>query len=125
MRITKKRVFTHLAALLLTGGILMSCNNYTAEDYIDDLKELTETTAQNASSYTKEDWEKVAEEFKEINKKGAEACKNLTEEQLKEIKRFKKELKKESANFDSEEFKKELEKITDKASETLKDIFSD
>lgn len=121
----KKRFFPHLAALLLTGSMLASCNEYTAQDYLNDLKELTETTAENASSYTQEDWKKVAEEFKEINEKGAEVCKNLTEEQLKEIKKLKKDLMKKSADFDSEELKEELEDIADKASDALKDIFSD
>lgn len=120
----RKVLFANFIALLLAGSMLMSCNDYTAQDYIDDLKELTETTARNASSYTKEDWKKVAEEFKEINEKGAEVCKNLTEEQAREIKKLKKDLVKEASDFDSEELKKELEDMADKAGEALKNIFS-
>lgn len=120
----RKVLFANFVALLLAGSMLTSCSEYTAQDYIDDLKELTETTAENASSYTKEDWQKVAEEFKEINEKGAEVCKELTEEQAKEIKKIKKELMKEASDFDSEELKKELENMADKAGEALKELFS-
>jgi len=120
----RKKLFANFVGLLLTGSILMSCNEYTTQDYIDDLKELTETTAKNASSYTKEDWKKVAEEFKEINEKGVESCKNLTEEQKEKIRKFKKELMKEATDFDSKELKEELENIADKTGRTLKDIFS-
>lgn len=97
----KKINFISLIVLLISS-VLISCNTCTPEDYISDLKELTEETAKNASSYTKNDWEEVVEKFKKITKKGEKACKNLSEEQAKEIKKLKNKLKKKIANFDSE-----------------------
>lgn len=118
-----KNVFAKLAVLLLTGCMLVSCGKYTAKDYIDDLKELTEETAKNASSYTQEDWKEVAAEFRKLNEKGAEACKELTDEQAKEIRKLKKELRSKAAGVDSEELKKELDDLSEQAGEALKDIF--
>ena len=66
MRNLKTTVF----AMLLMGATLTSCS-YTADDYVNDMKKLSEETIENADKYTAEDWEKVGEEFIEINKKGA------------------------------------------------------
>lgn len=122
--IMKKRLFIHILSIVMTSCILLACNEYSAQNYIDDLKKLTETTSENASSYTKEEWKKIAEEFKRINRKATEACKNLTAEQKKEIRKLKNKLKKEVANFDSDELKKEFGDMADQASETLKGILS-
>lgn len=122
--IMKKRLFRNILTLLMTSSIFLACNEYTAQNYIDDLKKLTETTGENAASYTKEEWKKIAEEFKRINGKAAEACKNLTAEQKKEIRKLKNKLKKEVADFDSDELKKELGDMADQAGETLKGILS-
>lgn len=109
----RKSLLTRAAVMLLSCSLLISCGKYTAEEYIDDLKDLMEETAENASSYDADDWKDVLEEFKEINEKAADACKDMTEEQAKEIKKLKKELSKKISNFNAE-----------KAGESLKGLFS-
>lgn len=42
----RKVLFANFVALLLAGSMLTSCSSYTAEDYIDDLKELARDNRQ-------------------------------------------------------------------------------
>lgn len=117
---------TILATLLCAACcVLASCGRYTADDYIGDLRELTEKAVKNAPSYTKEDWEQVAEDFRRLNEKGAEACKDLTDEQAREIGKLKKELRKKAAAIDGKTLKNALEDLTKQADEALKDLFED
>jgi uncharacterized protein YpuA (DUF1002 family) len=89
------------------------------------LKELTEETAENASSYTKKEWKEMASELKKINAKLSNACKDLTDEQIREIKKLKKKLKKELADFDGDKLKEDLEEISIQVCETLEEILSE
>lgn len=112
-----KKLQISALALMLLAGTLTSCS-YTAEDYMDDMKNLTEETFENASSYTAEDWEKVGKEFVEINKKGAGVLGDLSKEQLKELKKMRKELSKKAPSIDSSD----MDELLDKANDALKDF---
>ena len=65
-----KKLF-HLAfAIGFAGMCFTACAGYSAQDYVNDMKSLTEKTLKNASSYTEEDWKRVGEEYRSINEKG-------------------------------------------------------
>ena len=116
-----KKLYTSVFALILLAGTFTSCT-YTADDYMDDMKDLTEETRKNASSYTAEDWKKVGEEFVEINKKGFGVLKDLSREQLKELKKMRKEFSKKAPDFDDSDFEDQLDDMMDKASDAMNDF---
>ena len=99
-------------AMMLLAGTLTSCS-YTAEDYVNDMKELSEEAVENADKYTAEDWQKVGEEFMEINKKGAGVLQDLTKEQLKELKKFSKKISKQVPDLDESNFNEMMDKAGD------------
>lgn len=103
--------------MMLLAGTLTSCS-YTAEDYVDDMKALSEEAVENADTYTAEDWKKVGEEFVEINKKGAGVLKDLSREQMKELKKLSKKISKQVPDLDESEFNK----MMDNAGEAMKDF---
>lgn len=106
-----------ILAMMLLAGTLTSCS-YTADDYVNDMKALSEEAVENADKYTAEDWQKVGEEFIEINKKGAGVLKDLTKEQMKELKKFSKKIKKEVPDLDESDF----DEMMDKAGDAMKDF---
>ena len=112
-----RKLHTTVFAMMLLAGTLTSCS-YTADDYVNDMKELSEEAIENADTYTAEDWQKVGEEFVEINKKGAGVLKDLTREQMKELKKFSKKIKKEVPDLDESDF----EEMMDNAGEAMKDF---
>ncbi len=116
-----KKLHVTALALMLVAGTLTSCS-YTAEDYVDDMKALTEETYENASSYTAEDWKRVGEEFVEINKKGMGVLKDLSKEQIKELKKMKKELSKKAPELDTSSFEENMDDMMDKANDAMKDL---
>ncbi len=77
---------SHLTFAIGFAGIcLTACTSYSAQDYMNDMKTLTEETLRNASTYTDEDWKRVGEEYREINEKGKKVLQDMTEEQKKRI----------------------------------------
>ena len=112
-----RKLHTTVFAMLLLAGTLTSCS-YTAEDYVNDMKELSEEAIENADTYTAEDWEKLGNEFVEINKKGAGVLQNLSREQMKELKKFSKKIKKEMPDLDESDF----EEMMNNAGEAMKDF---
>lgn len=101
-----------ILAMMLLAGSLTSCS-YTAEDYVNDMKVLSEDAIENADKYTAEDWQKVGEEFVEINKKGAGVLKDLTKEQMKELKKFSKKIKKQLPDLDDSDFEDMMDNVGD------------
>lgn len=82
---------SHLTFAIGFAGIcLTACTSYSAQDYMNDMKTLTEETLRNASTYTDEDWKRVGEEYREINEKGKKVLQDMTEEQKKNWKSFRK-----------------------------------
>ena len=80
-----KKLF-HLAfAIGFAGMCFTACAGYSAQDYVNDMKSLTEKTLKNASSYTEEDWKRVGEEYRSINEKGKKVLEDMTEDQRKEL----------------------------------------
>lgn len=112
-----RKLYTTIFAMMLLAGTLTSCS-YTAEDYVNDMKELSEEAIENADKYTAEDWQEVGEEFIEINKKGAGVLKDLTREQMKELKKFSKKIKKQVPELDDSDF----DSMMDKAGDAMKDF---
>lgn len=112
-----RKLHTTVFTMLLLAGTLTSCS-YTAEDYVNDMKELSEEAIENADTYTAEDWEKLGNEFVEINKKGAGVLKDLSKEQMKELKKFSKKIKKEMPDLDESDF----EEMMNNAGEAMKDF---
>lgn len=118
----KRNDFKKMMFLLLAGFLFVSCQ-YTADDYVKDMKALTKETVQNASSYSAEDWKRVGTEYKELNEKGKQVLKDLTEEQREDLKEWKEEMRKEVAKFDSEELKEQFKDLVDQANDFVKDVF--
>ena len=118
----KKEDFKKIVFLLLAGFLFASCQ-YTAKDYVADMKALTTKVVKNGSDYTKEDWKKIASEYQELNKKGKQVIKNLTQEQQKELKEWKEEMMKEASKFDSKELKESFNDLMDQAGDFMKDTF--
>ena len=112
-----RKLHTTVFAMMLLAGTLTSCS-YTAEDYVNDMRELSEEAIENAGTYTAEDWQKVGEEFIEINKKGAGVLEDLTREQMKELKKFSKKIKKEVPDLDDSDF----DEMMNKAGDAMKDF---
>ena len=117
----KRTLLTTAWLLLMGAGMLTSCS-YTAEDYLDDMKELTEETLRNAPQYTEEDWKEVGRKYQEINAKGGELLKDMTKEQRKELKKMRQELTQKAAELDKEDIKKQLNELVDKADEALDNL---
>ena len=111
----KKNLSKLLLLLAIGGSSLTACSRYTAEDYLNEMRELTEETLKKASSYTEKDWEKVGERFKENNAKGKDLLDKMTEEQREELKEFSQEFADQASEFDHQEFKKEIGNLLDQA----------
>ena len=112
-----RKLYSTLFAMMLLAGTLTSCS-YTAEDYVNDMRKLSEEAIENADTYTADDWQEVGEEFIEINKKGAGVLEDLTKEQLKELKKFSKKIKKQVPDLDESDF----DEMMDNAGDAMKDF---
>ena len=114
---------TQLAiAIGFTGMCLSACSSYSAQDYVNDMKNLTEETLKNASTYTEEDWKRVGEEYRSINEKGKKVLENMTEDQRKELEKFSEEMSDKAAEFNHEELKKQFDDIMEQANDFVNDI---
>lgn len=114
---------TQLAiAIGFTGMCLSACSSYSAQDYVNDMKNLTEETLKNASTYTEEDWKRVGEEYRSINEKGKKVLENMTEDQRKELEKFSEEMSDKAAEFNHEELKKQFDDIMEQANDFVDDI---
>ncbi len=107
---------------LIAGCSMVSCTSYSAEDYMNDMKTLTEETIRNASDYTEEDWKRVGEEYRAINEKGKKTLERLTDEQKKELEKYAEEMADKAAEFDHEELKVQFEDIMDQADKFIDGI---
>lgn len=106
---------SHLALAIGFAGIcLTACTSYSAQDYVDDMKNLTEETLKNASTYTEEDWKRVGEEYRSINEKGKKVLENMTEDQRKELEKFSEKMSDKAAEFNHEELKKQFNDLMEK-----------
>ena len=77
---------SHLTLAIGFAGIcLTACTSYSAQDYVNDMKNLTEETLKNASTYTEEDWKRVGEEYRSINEKGKKVLENELKKQFDDI----------------------------------------
>ena len=112
-----RKLHSTLFAMMLLAGTLTSCS-YTAEDYVNDMRKLSEEAIENADTYTADDWQEVGEEFIEINKKGAGVLEDLTKEQLKELKKFSKKIKKQVPDLDESDF----DEMMNNAGDAMKDF---
>ncbi len=114
---------TQLAiAIGFTGMCLSACSSYSTQDYVNDMKKLTEETLQNASTYTEEDWKRVGEEYRSINEKGKKVLENMTEDQRKELEKFSEKMSDKAAEFNHEELKKQFDDIMEQANDFVDDI---
>lgn len=106
---------SHLTLAIGFAGIcLTACTSYSAQDYVNDMKNLTEETLKNASTYTEEDWKRVGEEYRSINEKGKKVLENMTEDQRKELEKFSEEMSDKAAEFNHEELKKQFNDLMEK-----------
>ena len=103
---------SHLALAIGFAGIcLTACTSYSAQDYVNDMKNLTEETLKNASTYTEEDWKRVGEEYRSINEKGKKVLENMTEDQRKELEKFSEDDIMEQANDFVDDIKQQLQDL--------------
>ena len=109
---------------LCLSVIWVSCKGYTAQDYVDDMKDLTKEVVNNASSYDADEWNEVAKKFQKITKQGEKVLKDMTKEEKKEYRKLRKELKKQTAKFKSKEFTKQWNEMLDEAGDTLDELFN-
>ena len=112
-----RKLHSTIFAMMLLAGTLTSCS-YTAEDYVNDMRELSEEAIENADTYTAEDWQKVGDEFIEINKKGAGILQDLSREQMKELKKLSKKIKKQVPDLDESDFNE----MMNNAGDAMKDF---
>lgn len=106
---------SHLTLAIGFAGIcLTACTSYSAQDYVNDMKNLTEETLKNASTYTEEDWKRVGEEYRSINEKGKKVLENMTEDQRKELEKFSEKMSDKAAEFNHEELKKQFNDLMEK-----------
>ena len=114
---------TQLAiAIGFTGMCLTSCSSYSSQDYVNDMKKLTEETLQNASTYTEEDWKRVGEEYREINQKGKKVLEDMTEDQKKELEKFAEEMGDKAAEFNHDELKEQFNDLMKQADDFINNI---
>ena len=97
-------------------------SSYSSQDYVNDMKKLTEETLQNASTYTEEDWKRVGEEYRKINQKGKKVLEKMTEDQRKELEKFSEKMSDKAAEFNHEELKKQFDDIMEQANDFVDDI---
>lgn len=114
-----KRLMQLALAASFAGICLSACSGYSAQDYVSDMKALTEETVRNAASYSEEDWKRVSEEYRAIHEKGKEVLENLTEEQKRELEQYAEDVTDKAAEFDHEELKAQFEDIADRADELI------
>ena len=114
---------TQLAiAIGFTGMCLSACSSYSTQDYVNDMKNLTEETLQNASTYTEEDWKRVGEEYRKINQKGKKVLEKMTEDQKKELEKFAEEMGDKAAEFNHDELKKQFNDLMEQADDFINNI---
>ena len=116
-----KKLHITALTLILLASTFSSCS-YTADDYVEDMRALTEETFENASTYTAEDWKNVSEELVEINKKGVGVLKDLSKEQMLELKKMRKSLSKNAPGIDTSSFEDNLNNIFHKANDAMKEF---
>lgn len=109
-------------ALGFAGLCLTACTSYSAQDYVNDMKALTEETLQNASDYTEEDWKEVGEKYRSINEKGKKVLEDMTEDQRKELEKFTEEMSDKAVEFNHEELKEQFNDLMDKAGDFVNDL---
>lgn len=120
-----KKLF-HLAfAIGFAGMCFTACAGYSAQDYVNDMKSLTEKTLKNASSYTEEDWKRVGEEYRSINEKGKKVLENMTEDQRKELEKFSEEMSDKAAEFNHEELKQQFDDLMQQADGFINDMLEE
>lgn len=112
-------------SLGFAGLCLTACTSYSAQDYVNDMKALTEETLQNASDYTEEDWKEVGEKYRSINEKGKKVLEDMTEDQRKELEKFTEEMSDKAAEFNHEELKEQFNDLMDKADDFIDKVMNE
>lgn len=97
-----------LTGLLLAVGVwtLQSCR---PKSRVDELKDLVEQIAEEGSTYTEEQWEKVNDRFSELLDK-LEEYDDLTPEELNEVARLQGQYAAEAFKRHGQKFQQEFEK---------------
>lgn len=114
-----------ILALFIIGCSLSACSSYSTQDYVNDMKELTEETLQNASTYTEEDWKRVGEEYSKINEKGKKVLEEMTEDQKKELEKFAKEMGDKAEEFNHDELKEQFNDLMEQADDFINDMINE
>lgn len=114
-----------ILALFITGCSLSACSSYSTQDYVNDMKKLTEETLQNASTYTEEDWKRVGEEYSKINEKGKKVLEEMTEDQKKELEKFAKEMGDKAEEFNHDELKEQFNDLMEQADDFINDMINE
>lgn len=104
---------------------LTACTNYSAQDYVNEMKALTEETLQNASTYTEEDWKEVGEKYRSINEKGKKVLENMTEDQRKELEKFTEEMSDKAVEFNHEELKEQFNDLMQQADDFIDKVINE
>lgn len=112
-------------SLGLAGMLLVACSSYSTQDYVNDMKKLTEETLRNASTYTEEDWKRVGEEYREINQKGKKVLKEMTEDQKKELEKFAEEMEDKAEEFNHDELKEQFNDLMKQADDFINNMINE
>ncbi len=98
----------HLAALYIATAVLTlgSCQPHSR---IDELKDFVEKTAEEAQTYSEEQWENINEEFSRLLEK-VEEYDDLTPEELNEIARLQGQYAAAAFKYHGQKAKEEWEK---------------
>lgn len=120
-----EKLFHFALAIGFAGMCFIACAGYSAQDYVNDMKSLTEKTLKNASSYTEEDWKRVGEEYRSINEKGKKVLEDMTEDQRKELEKFSEEVSEKAAEFNHEELKQQFDDLMQQADGFINDMLEE
>ena len=112
-------------ALGFASLCLTACTSYSAQDYVNDMKALTEETLQNASTYTEEDWKEVGEKYRSINEKGKKVLEDMTEDQRKELEKFTEEMSDKAVEFNHEELKEQFNDLMQQADDFIDKVINE
>lgn len=109
--------------LCMLVAVLASCHKYTAQEYVNDMKSLTEETIRNASDYTAEKWKQTEEKFRKLNDKGRSVWKDLTEQQKEQLRRMGNDLQTSVARIQNANLRQQIDRVMQQANEYAKGVF--
>lgn len=113
-------MFLGMMLCVLMAAVLTSCHRYTAQNYVNDMKSLTEETIRNASNYTADNWKQTEEKFHKLNEKGRTVWKDLTEQQKEQLHRMSTDLQNTVSRIQGSQLRQQIDRVMQQVDEYVK-----